>query len=55
MKTHILLLTILAVLFSPLFATNDMSIIAEFQGEHHYSGFGHAVESLDLTMMDILT
>lgn len=47
MKTHILLLTILAVLFSPLFATNDMSIIAEFQGEHHYSGFGHAVESLD--------
>lgn len=47
MKTYILVLTLLGVLFSPLFAINDMSVIAEFQGEHHYSGFGHAIESLD--------
>lgn len=47
MKANVLLLMILAVLFIPLFATNDMSVIAEFQGEHHYSGFGHAIESLD--------
>lgn len=47
MKTHIWLLSLMSVLFIPLFATNDMQIIAEFQGEHHYSLFGHAIESLD--------
>ncbi len=41
------LLLILSMLSTPLFATNDMSIIAEFQGEHHYSGYGNTLESLD--------
>ncbi len=43
----VLLFTILWMLSIPLFATNDMSVIAEFQGEHHYSGYGHTIESLD--------
>ena len=47
MKTYILVLTLLGVLFSPLFAINDMSVIAEFQGEHHRSGYGFTIESLD--------
>lgn len=47
MKTHIWLLSLMSVLFIPLFATNDMQIIAEFQGEHHRSGYGFTIASLD--------
>ena len=47
MRTHLSLLLLLGVLLTPLFAINDMSVIAEFQGEHHYSGYGFTIESLD--------
>jgi len=53
MKTYILVLTLLGVLFSPLFAINDMSVIAEFQGEHHRSGYGFTIESLDFNHDDV--
>jgi len=40
---------IIAILFiiSPIYALNDMSIIAAFQGEHHRSAFGYSMVSLD--------
>ena len=47
MRTHLSLLLLLGVLLTPLVATNDMAVIAEFQGEHHRSGYGFRIESLD--------
>jgi len=47
MKGYLVLIILWYMLFSPLFATNNMSVIAEFQGEHHNSKFGYQIESLD--------
>ena len=47
MKPAYYLMLLFVVTISALNALNNLSIIAEFQGEHHYSGFGQVLESLD--------
>jgi hypothetical protein len=45
---HVAVLSILFLGFKGLsFAQNNMSVIAEFQGEHHNSGYGMSMASLD--------
>lgn len=47
MKKATLLFIILFLLFAVLSSQNNMNIIAEFQGEHHTSGYGRSMTSLD--------
>ncbi len=47
MKPAYYLVLLFVITLSALSAINYLNPLAGFQGEHHYSGFGHAIESLD--------
>ncbi|HOU73001.1 MAG TPA: integrin alpha, partial [Candidatus Syntrophosphaera sp.] len=42
-----ILLILLLMYLSLIYAVNDMTVIAAFQGEHHNSGYGYSMVSLD--------
>jgi len=47
LRVHALLFLMLLSVFSIQYATNNMSVIAAFEGEHFTSGYGTSIASLD--------